>query len=206
MTIGNYPILIAVLMIVFYIFFKRNNKIKKPIQKKPVEEGPYDFLGYPTEIEPQFSLRCYYFIVEWLNQNGIAFECTSDLKLFAIKFDHPNGDSFNYYIESSFSENKKIIMFYGDIITQTIPDNKLNDISEFVNRLNERLLIGSLYLDYENRTVTNGLVYYVGNTQLQTEKVGFYYGMLLGVQINTSIKQIINSDDNPALVALDWSN
>lgn len=198
----NYLIVIIIFIAVYYLF----KKTKKPVIKKPIEEGPYDFLGYPTEIEPQFSLRCYYFIVEWLNQNRIAFECTSDLKLFAIKFDHPNGDSFNYYIESSFSENKKIMMFYGDIITQTIPDNKLNDISEFVNRLNERLLIGSLYLDYENRTVTNKLVYYVGNTQLQTEKVGFYYGMLLGVQINTSIKQIINSNDNPALVALDWSN
>lgn len=44
-----------------------------------------------------------------------------------------------------------------------------------------------------------------GNTTLSPEKFDFYYSMIVSVNIRDSFLRVVIQDENPAVVALDWS-
>lgn len=200
MELSNYPILIITMAIIFYLFGKK--KKKDVVIEKLI---PQELNDFSNESEEEFTERCFKFLNEWFKKNEILAYNSSDKKSFRIGFEEADGSFVDYFIETFFSANKKIMMFHTKFAVQ-IPDNKLNEISEFVNRMNHNLLVGALYLNYETRTVESRLVYYVGNSELDSEQLEFNYGMLLGVKIKSSILKIIEGHENPAIVAMDWPN
>lgn len=202
MDISIYPIVIFLCIVIFY-FFGGNKKTKNEDLNLKTMTTPIK--NFAVETEDEFNERCYIFLKEWLIQNEIAFYVSSDKTSFKIGYEDNDGLTVDHFLDTFYSPNKKIIMFHTEI-NQHIPDNKLTDISEFVNRLNHKLLIGSLYLNYETRKIENRLVYYVGNSELDKEQLEFNYGMLLSLKIKHSLLKIIHNNENPALVALDWPN
>jgi len=197
-----YPLAIIALGILFYLFGKEST-VEEPIFKSiPTKMEKKSF---EEETEEEFTTRCFLFITYWFVQNDIQYYVSNDKTSFKVSFEDSDGDMADYFIETYFSTNKKIIMFHTRS-NISIPNTKLIYVSEFINRMNQNLLIGSLYLNYETRKIDNRLIYYVGNSELSVEQFEFNYGTLLGVKIKHSLIKIIENHENPAIVAMDWPN
>ncbi|WP_139180227.1 hypothetical protein [Pedobacter rhizosphaerae] len=159
-------------------------------------------LDYHGETENEFTKRCYTFIKNWFDRNDLKVY-SSNRESFRIGFEERDGTLVDYFIDSYF--NKKVIVFQAPLYYD-IPDHKLVEVSEFINRLNSNLFIGSLYLNYEKRRVEARLVYHIGNKDLDDDSFEFYYNTLTAVKARKSIDKIIQKNENPALVAIDWPN
>lgn len=200
MPIPIYPIILIVSIIIIYLYNQREQPAISKANITPIEEALR--VNHRNETENEFTERTYKFIKDWFDQSGIKVY-TADMQSFRIGFNESDGKLNEYFIDSYF--NRKVIVFQAPLY-HNVPDHKLIEVSEFVNRLNSNLFISSIYLNYESRRVDTRLVYYIGNSDLDTDSFEFYFRMLTGVAVKKSIDKIILNDENPALVAMDWPN
>ncbi|TDG37561.1 hypothetical protein EZJ43_00250 [Pedobacter changchengzhani] len=203
MTFSDYPILIALLLLLFYLFGRK----KKETKEVASPEIPFSNTGinYAVETDLEFTDRCYNFLTEWFAQNNIVVYISPNRKVFRITFQYEDGFNTDYFVESCYAPNKKVLIFCTNLSGQ-IPDHKLSEISELINRMNEFLLVGCLYLNYEKRRVESQLLYYVGTADLNAEYLAFNYGMMVGLEIRNAVHKIVEYNELPAIVAMDWPN
>ena len=198
MPLPIYPItlIVAVIIIYLYSYRKKSDGSQTDESNTQLEVSANHF----NETEKEFTERCYSFIKDWFDRGGIKVY-TADMQSFRIGFEESDGTLVDYFIDSHFT--RKVIVFQAPLYYD-IPDHKLVEISEFVNRLNSSLFISSLYLNYEKRRIETRLIYHIGNNDLDNDSFEFYYSTLTGVTIRKSIDKIILNNENPALVAMDW--
>lgn len=187
-------------MIIIYLYNQRKKPIESKVSIATIEKALK--VDNHNETEEEFTKRCHKFIKDWFDLSGIKIY-TADMQSFRIGFEESDGTLVDYFINSHF--NRKVIVLQAPLYYD-IPDHKLVEVSEFVNRLNNNLFISSLYLNYEKRRIETRLVYHIGNNDLNSDSFEFYYSILTRVTIRKSINKIILNNENPALVAIDWPN
>lgn len=200
MPLPIYPITLVVVIIIIYLYSHR--KKSNGSQADESNTQPEVSINHHNETEKEFTERCYTFIKNWFERNDLKVY-SANRESFRIGFEESDGTLVDYFINSHF--NRKVIVFQAPLYYD-IPDHKLVEVSEFVNRLNSNLFISSLYLNYEKRRIETRLVYYIGNNDLNSDSFEFYYRVLTGVAVRKSIDKIIQNNENPAIVAMDWPN
>lgn len=196
-----YPIFIIVAVIIYYIF---NKKEPAPLQEE--EPEPKRILcPFLKETKEQFILRCYNFARDFFAEREICYHHSSDLSSFVSSFEDKDNAMYNVSVEVFFSNGDKVIMFHTKIIDVAIPDDKLWEVGELINRLNEKLLVNTLNLSYEHRSIDSTVFYMVGDHPLIEDYFEFYYKTIVRSRnMKTAFIRIIQDHENPALVALEW--
>jgi hypothetical protein len=202
MPLIAYPIILIVAVIIFYILGKKNGTEKEVIKTVTQYTGQL-VSNYTDETEEQYNLRCHNFISAYLTKEGLRYHASNDYKSFVISFEH---DETTYVVnlEAYFNKSNTYIMFYTKIIAG-VPDNKLVETSELVNRLNNALILSTLQLDYGNRTVESILIYPNVGQPLNEKYFHFYFTSLIASrQTLDAFNKVIEQDGEPALVTLDY--
>ncbi|HKG07182.1 MAG TPA: hypothetical protein VKB19_12020 [Pedobacter sp.] len=197
-----YPILLIVAVIIFYILGKKNGTEKEVIKTVTRYTGQL-VSNYADETEEQYYLRCHNFISAYLTKEELRYHASNDYKSFVISFEH---DEVTYAVnlEAYFNQGNTYMMFYTKIFAG-VPDNKLVETSELVNRLNNALILSTLQLDYGNRAVESILIYPNVGQALNEEYFHFYFTSLVrSRQTLHAFNKVIEQDAEPALVTLDY--
>jgi len=204
MPVVLYPIVVIVIGIIFYVFAKKNDpeNVEVPNEKEILPPA----LPYKDENQQDFTWRCYNFIVDRFNRAGFRYHVSNN-NSFLISYEREDGSLVNHNIDSVFNNGNSIILFYNRLTDRAVPDHKLADVAELVNRLNDYLFIGGIALNYEHRVVECKLVYLVAGHELSEHYFNSYYDLLYySNNLRDMFKRVIEEDENPALVALEWSN
>jgi len=202
MSLITYPIILIVAVIIFYILGKKNGTEKEVIKTVTQYTGQL-VSNYADETEEQYYLRCHNFISAYLTKEALRHHASNDYKSFVISFEH---DEITYVVnlEAYFNKGNTYIMFYTKIFAG-VPDNKLVETSELVNRLNNALILSTLQLDYGNRAVESILIYPNVGQSLNEEYFHFYFTSLIASrQTLYAFNKVIEQDAEPALVTLDY--
>lgn len=196
-----YSIFIIVAVIIYYIL---NKKEIQPI-KEEIPQPKRRLCPYLEETKEQFVFRCYNFAKDFFAEREICYHHSSDLSAFVSSFEDKDSAMYNVSVEVFFSNGDKLIMFHTKIIDGVIPDNKLWEVGKLINRLNEKMLVNTLNLNYEHRSIDSTVFYMVGDHPLIEDYFEFYYKTILRSRnMKTSFTRIIQNHENPALVALEW--
>ena len=197
-----YPIVLIVAVIIFYILGKKNGTEKEVIKTVTQYTGQL-VNNYADETEEQYYLRCHNFISECLTKKELRYHASNDYKSFVISFEDDNG-SYGFNFEAYYNGGNSYIMFYTKIIAG-VPDNKLVEASELVNRLNNALILSTLQLDYGSRAVESILIYPNVGQPLNEDYFHFYFTSLIASrQTLHAFNKVIEQDAEPALVTLDY--
>lgn len=199
-----YPIILIVAVIIFYILGKKNGIDREAI--KTVTQYSNDPISmYHDETEDQYYLRCHNFISECLTKKELRYHASNDLKSFVVSFEDDNGGTYGLNFESYYNKGNCYIMFYTKIM-DGVPDNKLVETSELVNRLNNALILATLQLDYENRAVESMLIYPNGGKSLNYDYFDFYFTSLIASRsTRLAFDRVIKYNAEPALVTIDFT-
>lgn len=205
MTLIFYPIILIVAVIMFYILGQKNGTVKEiEIKQNVIDHTP---LYYDEENRDQFVLRCYNYILQRFNDAGYSYHVSTDESSFKLSFEEADGTVINYHVDIMYSEGKRVIMFYSRITDKTIPDHKLAEVSELVNRLNDTLLVNALVLNYEHRVIESKLIYIIGRHGIIDDYFTAYYNiMFYSSDFRSAFNRVVYRNENPALVALEWGN
>ncbi len=197
-----YPIILIAAVLTFYILGKKNGTEKEVIKTVTQYTGQV-VSNYADETEEQYYLRCHNFISNYLTKKELRYHASNDYKSFVVSFENDNG-AYVLNFEAYYNGGNSYIMFYNKIFSG-VPDNKLTETSELVNRLNNALILSSLQLDYENRTVESILIYPCGEQSLNEDYFDFYFTSLIASR-NTALAfdRVIVDNAEPALVTIDY--
>lgn len=200
MPLPVYPLLIVVAVIIFYLTQKKYTKQSSSNRK---DSQPSD-LPYVGESEEEFTVRCFDFVTKRFDRADFRYHVSNN-NSFLISYEREDGTLVNHNIDCVFNRGNSIILFYNRLTDRAVPDYKLADVAELVNRLNDNLFVGGLVLNYEYRIVECKLVYMVAGHELSEYYFDSYYNMLYHYNaLRGMIKRVIENDENPALVALEW--
>jgi len=202
MSLILYPIILIAAVIIFYILGKKSGTEKEVI-KTVMQYNNEPVSLYHDETEDQYYLRCHNFISDCLNKKELRYHASNDFKSFVISLEDDNG-SYGFNFEAYYNGGNSYIMFYTKIFAG-VPNNKLTETSELVNRLNNALILSSLQLDYENRTIESILIYPSGEQSLNEGYFDFYFTSLIASR-NTilAFDRVIVDNAEPALVTVDF--
>lgn len=199
-----YPIILIVAVIIFYILGKKNGA-EKEIIKTVTQYNNEPISLYHDETEDQFHLRCHNFITDWFTKNELRHHTSNDYKSTVLTFEAEDGVVYNINIESYYNGGNRYIMLFTKINDNAVPSNKLTEVSELINRLNNALILSTLQFNYENRAIESILIYRIGNEPLLPEHFAFYYSSLVrSRQTKAAFNRIINNNEEPALVTIDY--
>lgn len=200
-----YPIILIVAVIIFYILGKKNGTkevIKTVIDNQPAND---EVNTYADETEEEYLLRCHNFIIDFLNKKDIKYHISTDHKSFKSTFEDNDGTIFNVNIDIFYSGGDKLILFHTRVNDRSVPDDKLSKVSELVNRLNDALLINTLCLNYEYRSIESTMFYKVGDLPLAEEYFRFHYSIVVRSRNNrAAFSRVIDDNEEPALIAIDY--
>lgn len=204
MIIYLLPIIIIAIAVLSYILGKKNGITKeviKTIQLPPVAIEETDLYG--DETRHQFELRCHNALIQYLNESGFVYYRNENS--FQVNLELEDGSTFLISIDSIYEF--KCIEFKSRLSTTIIPDRKLSEVSEMINRLNARLVFNPFHLDYQDRHVNILTSYYVGNHSCITDYLSFYLTInYKAVKLRDCLKRVVVNNEEPALVALDFAS
>jgi|GEM_PF-2736825 len=202
-TIYLYPILLIVSTVIFYILGKKNGTQKEVIKTVThYNNEPVNL--YNDETEDQYYLRCHNFIAECLTKRDLRYHASNDYKSFVLELED-DGNSCTFNFEAYYNKGRSYIMFYTKILDRPVPDNKLAETSELINRLNNALILSTLQLDYQNRMVESILIYPVNGESLNQNYFDFYFKALLSSRsTGKAFNRVIYENAEPALVTIDF--
>lgn len=202
MSLIFYPIILIASVVLFYILGKKNGNEKKIIKTVTKYTGQ-PISNYNDETEEAYYLRCHNFISDSLTKKELRYHASNDYKSFVISVDDGT-ETYNLNFEAYYNRGNSYIMFYTKIFAG-VPDQKLAETSELVNRLNNALILATLQLDYESRAVESILIYPNGGESLNEAYFDFYFTSLVGSRSTAqAFDRVINEDAEPALVAIDF--
>ena len=161
--------------------------------------------SYDAETEEQFIIRCHRFIAEWLdNVARTPYYVSPDNQVFRLGYEHDDGTVSNYHIHIRYHEGLRFIEFSTRVSQEAIPDHKLADVAELVNRLNGTLLLHPFTLNYERRSVDLEIFYVIGDNAISPYLFDFYFRGMFRDTYRMAFNRVIEHDEAPAIVALDW--
>lgn len=200
-----YPIILIVAVIIFYILGKKSGREKEVI-KTVTQYNNEPVNLYHDETEDQYYLRCHNFISDCLTKKELRYHASNDFKSTVLTFEEEDGVVFNINLESFYDKGNRYIMFYTKINDNAVPNSKLTEVSELINRLNNALILSTLQFNYEYRAIESVLMYKIGNQALVPEYFAFYYSTLLKSRYTKrAFNRVIEGNEEPALVTIDFT-
>jgi len=198
-----YPIILISAVVLFYILGKRNGTEREVIKTVTQYTGQ-PISNYNDETEEQYYLRCHNFISDCLTKKEVRYHSSNDYKSFVVTFEDRDGSTYALNFEAYYNGGNSYIMFYTKIL-ERVPDNKLVETSELINRLNNALILATLQLDYEHRVIESILIYPNGGQSLNEDYFHFYLTSLVASRpTKLAFSKVIEEDAEPALVTIDY--
>jgi hypothetical protein len=202
MPLVLYPIILIVAVIIFYILGKNSSPVEEVIKTVEITKAQ-EVNIYADESEESYVLRCQNFIVSFLNDMNMPYLVAPDHRYYQLNVFGENDYDNQITIEPYFAGGSKYIAYETRISSGIIPNDKLPQLSELINRVNSDLLYSGLSLDYENRTVNYKITYKVGNYEIIPDYFWFNLTAVnAAVTFIPFINRIIINDEEPVLVAL----
>lgn len=199
-----YPIILIVAVIIFYILGKHSSPVKEII--RTIEVAPEQEVNiYNDETEEPYLLRCQNFIVSFLNDINAPYAVAPDHSYYQVEVSGHDDYNNHIMIEPYFGRGAKYIAFETRLPAGIIPNDKLPQVSELINRVNSDLMFSGLSLDYENRAINYRITYKVGDQSLIPEYFWFNLNAVnASVTFMPYINRVLFNDEEPVLVALDY--
>jgi hypothetical protein len=199
-----YPIILVVSIIIFYILGRKSGARPETIKTVEVTKEAF-VLTYENETEESYLIRCQNFIVTFLNDINAPYLVAPDHSYYHVEVSGHQDYHNKIRIEPYFGGGSKYIAFETCITTSLIPNDKLPQLSELINRVNNELMFSGLSLDYENRAINYRITYKVGDQSLIPEYFWFNLKAVnAAVMFHTYINRVLINNEEPVLVALDY--
>ena len=209
MSLSNYPFFVILLTLIFYLLsrvrkFKVNKQASNIQAEKQIVSSGAPFDG---ETEGEYISRVYTYLVAKFSASGYRYHISDDQRSFRLSFGDQQGAIIDYHVECCYNGGKRLIMFYCRISDKAVPDNKLIEAAEMVNRLNDLLLMNALVLNYEFRIIEGKLIYLIGAHPIIDDYFHTYFEtMLYSIDFRNAFLRVIENNENPALVALELAH
>jgi len=193
-----------VAVIIFYILGRKYGTVQEVIKTVEIDKEAF-VITYEDESEESYLIRCQNFIVSFLNDVNAPYMVAADDSYFQLDVSGYEDYNNQIRIEPYFGRGSKYISFETRITTGVIPNDKLPQLSELINRVNNDLMFSGLSLDYENRAINYRITYKVGDQSLISEYFWFNLNAVnASVTILPYINRVLINDEEPVLVALDY--
>lgn len=209
MNLSSYPVFAILLAFVFYLLSRKKKSGVKEQTSDILAEKQTDNIRAPfeEETEEEYTSRVYNYLVSKFNASAYHYHISEDRRSFRLGFGDDQGAIIDYHVESCYNGGKRLIMFYCRISDKVVPDNKLIEAAEMVNRLNDLLLMNALVLNYEFRIIEGKLIYLIGAHPIIDDYFHTYFNtMLYSSDFRNAFLRVIENNENPALVALEWAH
>jgi len=204
MPLELYPIILIVAVIIFYILGKHSTPVKEVIKTVEITKAQ-EINIYQDEPEQSYLLRCQNFIVSFLNDMNAPYLAAPDDSYYQMNGFGENEYNNQLNIEPLFGGGSKYIAFDTRISSGILPNDKLPQLSELINRVNSELLHSGLSLNYENRTINYKIIYKVGDHEIVPDYFWFNLTAVnAAVTFIPFINRVLINGEEPVLVALDY--
>jgi hypothetical protein len=213
MPILVYVVLILVLVILYYGYPRRDTSVQQPEKE---EQKEVHFTKVPTvsvidfsiETESMYRLRCRKMILHQIHRFRLPYKEVEESGWFVIHSSDPGSPYVDeILIKPIYDQLQKRIVFETKFTTLKIPDHNLAAAAQLVNRINNELTFKGFGLDYVSHAIYFKSALFVGNNEIDSGQVKFYLNNILtALKIKPFIERIIDTNEEPELLATDYLN